>query len=165
MRWFLVDRFLELVKGSHARAVKNVTLGEDHIHDYFPGYPMMPPSLLVESMAQTGGILAGCTTDFKEKIILAKVVKATFPRPALPGDQVLIEAVLEDARAEGSRVSARATVNGETVAEGVLMFVNLDSFLGEEERSRENFVFTEAFLSVLRAQGVTVPDEPDREKR
>ena len=54
MRWFWIDRFVEFVPGSHAKAVKNVTLAEEHLHDHFPGFPVMPGSLMLEGMAQTG---------------------------------------------------------------------------------------------------------------
>ena len=59
MRWIWIDRFVEFVDGSHAKAIKNVSLSEDHLHDHFPGFPVMPQSLMLEGMAQTGGILLG----------------------------------------------------------------------------------------------------------
>ena len=57
MRWFWIDRFIEFESGSYAKSVKNVTLAEEHLHDHFPGFPVMPGSLMIEGLAQTGGIL------------------------------------------------------------------------------------------------------------
>ena len=78
MRWVWIDRFEEFDSGRRAVAVKNVSLAEDHLHDHFPGYPVMPASLMIEGMAQTAGILVGEARQFAEKVILAKVKRATF---------------------------------------------------------------------------------------
>ena len=59
MRWYWIDRFIEFESGKRAKAVKNVSLAEEHLHDHFPGFPVMPGSLMIEGMAQTGGILLG----------------------------------------------------------------------------------------------------------
>ena len=59
MRWIWIDKFLEFRSGQFARAIKNLTLAEEHLHDHFPGYPVMPASLIIEGLAQTGGILVG----------------------------------------------------------------------------------------------------------
>ena len=78
MRWYWIDRFVEFESGVCAKAVKNVTLAEEHLHDHYPGFPVMPGSLMVEGMAQTGGILLGEKFDFEHIVILAKVPKVTF---------------------------------------------------------------------------------------
>ena len=67
MRWIWLDRFAEFVPGQRAVGVKNVTLAEDHLHDHFPGFPIMPASLMIEGMAQTAGILVGQARDFAER--------------------------------------------------------------------------------------------------
>ncbi|MBN2446726.1 MAG: beta-hydroxyacyl-ACP dehydratase, partial [Phycisphaerae bacterium] len=59
MRWIWIDRFEVFESGRRAVAVKNVTLAEDHLHDHFPGFPIMPASIMIEGMAQTAGILVG----------------------------------------------------------------------------------------------------------
>jgi len=59
MRWIWIDRFLTFESGKSARAVKNLSLAEDHFREHFPGYPVMPASLMLEGLAQTGGILVG----------------------------------------------------------------------------------------------------------
>jgi len=86
MRWIWIDRFLEFESGVQAKAIKNITFAEDHLHDHFPGFPVMPASLMVEGMAQTGGILLGEMNDFRHIVILAKVPKVRFHSWACPGD-------------------------------------------------------------------------------
>ena len=85
MRWIWIDRFIEFESGRRARAIKNVSLAEDHLHDHFVGYPVMPNSLITEGLAQTGGLLVGEVNKFEEKVILAKIPKATYHFPAVPG--------------------------------------------------------------------------------
>ncbi len=65
MRWIWIDTFVEFVSGQRASAVKNVTLAEEYFQDHFPGDPVMPPSLMIEGMAQTAGILVGEARGFK----------------------------------------------------------------------------------------------------
>src|ERR687898_46307 len=77
MRWFWIDRFIEFESGKTAKAIKNVTLAEEHLHDHYPGFPVMPGSLMLEGMAQTGGILLGEANDFRHIVILAKIPKVT----------------------------------------------------------------------------------------
>ena len=66
MRWIWIDRFLEFRRGKSARAIKNLSLAEDIFADHFPGYPIMPGSLILEGLAQTGGILVGDVNDFRD---------------------------------------------------------------------------------------------------
>src|SRR5919106_1373096 len=83
MRWIWIDRFLEFTSGKSARALKNLSLAEDYFAEHFPGYPVMPAALILEGLAQTGGILVGEANDFKEKVVLAKIVSARFAREAI----------------------------------------------------------------------------------
>jgi 3-hydroxyacyl-[acyl-carrier-protein] dehydratase len=80
VRWTWIDRFLEFESGKSAKAVKNLSLAEDHFADHFPGFPVMPAALLLEGLAQTGGILVGEANDFREKVVLAKISAARFHR-------------------------------------------------------------------------------------
>jgi 3-hydroxyacyl-[acyl-carrier-protein] dehydratase len=150
MRWIFIDRFLVLEKGRYAKAVKNVSMGEEHLHDHFPSFPVMPNSLIIEALAQTGGMLAGHASGFKEKVILAKIEAAEFFRMVTPGDQMILEAELLENREEGSRVIGKASVNGDPVARVTLMFVNLNSHQTERALG-DNFVFTKEFLALLGA--------------
>src|SRR5438132_13724420 len=94
MRWIWIDRFLEFQPGKSARAVKNLSLAEDHFADHFPGYPVMPASLILEGLAQAGGILVGQANNFQEKVVLAKIPSARFRRDALAGEVLIYEVEL-----------------------------------------------------------------------
>src|SRR5947208_9198271 len=85
MRWLWIDRFLEFRRGQSARALKNLSLAEDIFTDHFPGHPVMPAALILEGLAQTGGILVGDANDFQEKVVLAKILSAHFECDALAG--------------------------------------------------------------------------------
>ena len=152
MRWFWIDRVTHLEKGRIARAVKNVSLAEEHLHDHFPLYPVMPQALIIEGMAQTGGILAGSVSDFRENIILAKVSHAKFHRLVRPGDQMVFESHLVDSGPSGYRAETRVTVEGVLVAESSTMFAALPVGLTGADGSdaSEGFVFKENLLALLR---------------
>src|SRR3989442_8240520 len=94
MRWIWIDRFLSFESGKSARAVKNLSLAEDVFADHFPGYPVMPAALILEGLAQTGGILVGEANDFREKVVLAKINWARFQREAVAGQQLVYDAEL-----------------------------------------------------------------------
>ena len=150
MRWIWIDRFLEFESGRRARAVKNITLAEDHLHDHFPGYPMMPPSLIIEGLAQTAGLLVGETSSFEEKVILAKIQRVTFHGPALPGDTLIYTAVIDNMASSGAKVSVTSHIDERLQAEAELMF----AYLADGERARtlfepKNFVFTMKLLGVF----------------
>ena len=150
MRWIWIDRFVEFESGVTATAVKNVTFAEEHLHDHFPGFPVMPASLMVEGMAQTGGILLGEKNNFEHIVILAKVPKVTFHGWVAPGDTILYKAKLLDERDEGGSVECIATVGERTVAEAEIVFVHLnqnDPELGGIDQ--KNFVFSMNLLSVM----------------
>src|SRR5262245_24369493 len=104
MRWLWIDHFVEFKSRRSARAGKNLSWAEDHFRDHFPGWPVMPASLILEGLAQTGGILAGEAHDFREKIVLAKINKARFHREALAGEQLTYDVELLDLRPEGASI-------------------------------------------------------------
>lgn len=150
MRWIWIDRFLEFRSGKSAKAIKNVSLAEEHLHDHFPGFPVMPASLMIEGLAQTGGLLVGETSGFEEKVILAKISRATFHGCVQPGERIVYETVIEDVRPEGAVVRGTAHVEDRLVAEAEIVYAHLD------ERSRaktlfepKNFVFTMRLLGVF----------------
>jgi 3-hydroxyacyl-[acyl-carrier-protein] dehydratase len=148
MRWFHVDRFEALEKDSYARAVKCVSMGEEHLHDHFPGYPIVPSALNIETMAQTAGVLAGYTYDFKKNVILAKVEKAVFGRMMRPGDKMIVEAWIDEIKPEGCWTHAKITVDGEETASAGIIFVHLEDALPD------SFVFTDNFMDLLEVSGV-----------
>ena len=151
MRWIWIDKFVEFESGRRAVAIKNVTLAEEHLHDHVPGYPVHPPTLMLEGMAQTGGVLVGEAFDFKEKVVLAKVTRATFYCRVVPGDQIRLEAtVMGEVRPEGASIVGRITRNGDLVADIQLMYAHLDQSRVPLELTDENFVFNEDFIRMLR---------------
>ncbi|MCA9059498.1 MAG: beta-hydroxyacyl-ACP dehydratase [Planctomycetaceae bacterium] len=150
MRWYWIDRFIEFESGVRAKSVKNVSLAEEHLHDHFPGFPVMPGSLMIEGMAQTGGILLGEKFQFEYNVILAKVPKVTFHSWACPGDQLIYSAELQEARAEGGSVIVTATVGERLVAEADIVFVHLSSDdPGLSRIDQKNFVFRMNLLDIL----------------
>jgi 3-hydroxyacyl-[acyl-carrier-protein] dehydratase len=141
MRWIWVDRFLEFHSGKSARAVKNLSLAEDYFADHFPGHPVMPATLILEGLAQTGGILVGEANDFREKVVLAKIPWARFGREVLAGEQLIYEADLLHLRPEGAAVQGRAKVGEELVAETEIFFAHLDKARSQQIFGEHNFVF------------------------
>ncbi|MCD4831853.1 MAG: beta-hydroxyacyl-ACP dehydratase [Anaerohalosphaeraceae bacterium] len=158
MRWIWIDKFTEFNSGKNAVAIKNITMAEEHIHDHFPGFPIMPECLMIEAMAQTAGILVGQARDYKEKVILAKINKAVFFRYAKPGDTLEIHAKINSIADEAASTKGKIVCDGKTVAEIDLMFSHIDQNLAGAEFPEENFVFTELFSVVLRNSGVPGPN-------
>jgi len=150
MRWIWIDKFVEFESGRRAVAVKNVTLAEEHLHDHFPGFPVMPECLMIEAMAQTAGILVGEAKNFQEKVILAKISKAVFFDCVVPGDSLRLEAQIEMISPEAASTSGRITRSDQLIAEIELMFSHIDQNLAGKKFPEENFVFTGTFTSLLR---------------
>jgi len=140
MRWFWVDRFIEFNHGVSAKAIKNVSLAEEHLHDHYPGFPVMPGSLMIEGMAQTGGILVGQTHGFKHLVILAKIPKMTFHSWAMPGDQLTYTATLAEVREEGGMVNVNAKCGERLVAEGEIWFAHVDPAVAGAATDQKNVV-------------------------
>ena len=150
MRWIWIDKFIEFESGRRAVAVKNVSLAEEHVHDHFPGYPIHPPTLMIEGLAQAGGVLVGEVFGFKEKVILAKVTRATFHAHVVPGDQIRLEVeAVGEVRPEGASIAGKITRNGQPVAEIEMIFAHLDQSRAPVETGEANFVFNEDFIRLL----------------
>lgn len=149
MRWIWIDKFIAFESGKRAVAVKNISLAEEHLHDHFPGYPIMPASLMIEAMAQTSGILVGEARDFKEKVILAKVTKATFHDLGRPGDQLILEAVVENLAEEAATIAGTIRCGDRLIGEVNLMFSHIDKNMAGLEFPDENFVFNDQFMNLL----------------
>jgi 3-hydroxyacyl-[acyl-carrier-protein] dehydratase len=126
--FLLVDRIIENRPGEKAVGIKNVTINEPFFQGHFPGRPIMPGVLIVEAMAQVGGIVLLQMADLKDKLSLfAGIDKVRFRRPVVPGDQLVmtVELVCIKQRRFG-KMQARAEVNGQLVSEGELMFSLVD---------------------------------------
>jgi len=149
MRWIWLDRFVEFSSGKFARATRNLSVAEDLFADHFPGYPIMPAALMLEGLAQTGGILVGEANSFQEKVILAKIPRAHFTREVLAGEQVTYEVELLHLRPEGASVLGRVFA-GEPesglpptqVGEAEIFFAHLDKSRSQQIFGDKNFVFT-----------------------
>ena len=141
MRWIWIDRFTDFESGKFARAVKNLSMAEDYFAQHFPGYPVMPAALVLEGLAQTGGILVGEANGFQEKVILAKVPRAVFHRELLAGEQLVYEAEVLHMRPEGAAVAGRVLVGGELTAEVEIFFAHLDQNRSQAIFGEHNFVF------------------------
>jgi len=126
MRWFWVDRFTEFVSGSHARGTKNVSLDEEVVDEYCPGYPVLPPTLIIEGIAQLGGILIAEHFAFEKRVVLAKVNKAVFHQPARTGDQLQYEVKIDAVQANGATITSQSWVGETLQAEIDLMFAFLE---------------------------------------
>ena len=165
MRWIWIDTFVAFDSGRRASAIKNVTLAEDYLHDHFPGYPVFPPTLMIEGMAQTAGILTGEARDFANNVILAKIRLAEFSDYARPGDQLRYDAVLDSIDERAAVTSGTVYKNGSQIGRVDLIFSQMrpgDDALGLPDH---NFVFTDQFMSLLAgcrsqtADGSVQPDE------
>jgi 3-hydroxyacyl-[acyl-carrier-protein] dehydratase len=149
MRWIWIDKFTEFTSHKSASAVKCASLAEDHMHDLYPDYPIVPHSLIVEGMAQTAGMLVGEARKFEEKVVLAKIGKATFHRLVRPGETIEFHAKIEQLNDQGASTAGTVTIGDELVAEIELMFSHIDNNMAGMKFPEHNFVFTEAFVDIL----------------
>ncbi len=149
MRWIWIDRFLEFQPRQSALAVKNTSLAEDHFAQHFPGYPVMPASLMLEGLAQTGGILVGHAFAFQEKVVLAKIPKAQFHRDVLAGETLHYQVQVIDLRPEGASIKGTITSDNELVAEAEIMFIHLDRSMAGRLFGDNNFVFSGELKKIL----------------
>lgn len=132
MRWYWIDRFEKFVVGEEAVTIKNITFAEEPLDDYLPDYPHYPHSLMIEGMAQTGGLLLAQLEGFQQKIVLAKVSKAHFDEIARPGDQLRFTAKLVNRQPDGAIVEGTIEFNDVLKVEMTLAFAILDDSFGKE---------------------------------
>ena len=126
MRWLWIDRFEEFVSGSHASGIKNVSLDEEVVDEYCPGYPYLSPTLTIEGMAQMGGILVSEYHQFEKQCVLAKVNKATFHKIARTGDQLRYRVKVDSVHDTGATITSTSHIGDELHAEIDLMFAFLE---------------------------------------
>jgi len=122
--FLLIDRVIEVVAGDKIRALKNVTINEPFFQGHFPGKPIMPGVLIIEAMAQVGGILAYETGSAEQRnrlIYFMAMDKVRFRRPVVPGDQIIFEAKMLNFRSKAAKMSGTANVDDRLAAEAVLM--------------------------------------------
>ncbi|RVU39328.1 3-hydroxyacyl-ACP dehydratase FabZ [Hwanghaeella grinnelliae] len=120
--FLMVDRVVNFVPYEGAIGIKNVSINEPHFQGHFPERPIMPGVLIVESMAQTAGVVvvSSLGTDAEGKLVyFMSVEEAKFRRPVEPGDQLQIHVTRKQNRGPVWKFEGRATVDGTLVAEAV----------------------------------------------
>ena len=122
--FLLVDRIVELEADKRIVGLKNVTINEPFFQGHFPGAPVMPGVLIIESMAQVGGVMIYRDLPDKDKklIYFTGIESAKFRRPVVPGDQLRIEMELLNRRNNFGKMQGRATVDGKLASEAIVLF-------------------------------------------
>ncbi len=151
MRWIWIDSFVEFVPRVRASAEKCVTLAEEAMQDQGFGPPVFPPTLMIEGMAQTAGILVGESRGFSENVILAKIRRASFEGYAGPGDRLRYDAVVDSLDDQAAMTSGIVLRNGEPIGRVDLMFSHVNQAARVLDLPDHNFVFTEQFMSLYRS--------------
>ena len=125
MRYVLLDR-ISALDATRAVAVKCVSLSDDVFADHFPGHPVMPGALIVESLAQLGGVLVEEAMRSRGRhdlhALLTTIEKAKFRRMVKPGDRLELACDVQAATEDGGRIAGTATVDGEIACEAQLTF-------------------------------------------
>ena len=126
--FLMVDAIVEMERLKRIVGIKNVTMNEYYFQGHFPGKPVMPGVLIVEAMAQTGGLLLLLDVpDRANKLLFFVAIDgARFRRPVVPGDQLRIECNVLNWRGDFCKLEGKATVNGELAAEGTVMCKMID---------------------------------------
>jgi beta-hydroxyacyl-ACP dehydratase FabZ len=119
----LVDRVVDFVEGKSVRGIKNVTFNEPFFQGHYPGLPIMPGVLILESMAQTGAVLLLSSDDFEGTVpLIGSFDKVKFRRQVIPGDQLIIDVDLVWMRGGVGKIKAKGTVDGDLAAEMEMTF-------------------------------------------
>ena len=126
--FLLVDRVVEYEEKCSIVGIKNVTINEPFFQGHFPGVPIMPGVLIIESMAQVGGVLVFKTLPDRHKklVFFAGIQSARFRKPVVPGDQLRLEMFLTRARTSLGKLKGTAFVEDQRVAEAEIMFSLVD---------------------------------------
>lgn len=122
--FILIDRILDIVPGERITGLKNVTINEPFFQGHFPGMPIMPGVLIVEAMAQAGGVLIAETVDLQSMgglIYFMSIDKVRFRKPVEPGDQLIFDLEILKIRSNAAKMAGQARVDGALVAEGEFM--------------------------------------------
>lgn len=126
--FLLIDRILEIEEGKRIVALKNVTMNEPFFQGHFPGIPIMPGVLIIEAMAQAGGVLVfKALPNRHEKLVyFMGIENARFRRPVRPGDQLRLEMEVIRIKSRVGRLRGQALVDGAVAAEAEVMFSLVD---------------------------------------
>ncbi len=172
MRWFWIDRVVTHEPGKRLVALKNISLAEEHLHDHFaarperngrpalPAQPLMPASLILEGVAQTGGILVGAANQFREKVVLAKIASAELRGDVGPGQTLRYDVSIERLDPTGAGTIGLIdlldpmTGTATRLGEVEMMYSHLDQNRAGRSFPAENFVFGENFRVILAQLGI-----------
>jgi 3-hydroxyacyl-[acyl-carrier-protein] dehydratase len=121
--FLLIDRVIERERMKRIVAIKNVTINEPFFTGHFPGYPIMPGVLVVEAMAQAGGLLLLPEVPDRDNklMVFTGIERAKFRKPVSPGDQLRIEVVVMNWRVSAARLEGKAFVDGKLAGEAVIL--------------------------------------------
>lgn len=134
----LVDRILEIEPGKRALGLKNVTINEDFFNGHFPAQAIMPGVLIIEAMAQVGGVLMLSVPEYRNAIpVIARIDNVRFRRPVVPGDALITEVLVSYFRNRVGKVTLEGRVEGEIVAEAEMHFMLLDPRPAETDLQEE----------------------------
>lgn len=126
--FLLVDKILKVENSRKAVGIKNVTFNEPFFSGHFPGSPIMPGVLIVEAMAQVGGVVVLSIPEWKGKLpYLTGIDKIRFRKPVIPGDQLVMEVGIINMKGNIGKVSAEARVDGQLVAAGEFLFAIVEA--------------------------------------
>jgi 3-hydroxyacyl-[acyl-carrier-protein] dehydratase/UDP-3-O-[3-hydroxymyristoyl] N-acetylglucosamine deacetylase/3-hydroxyacyl-[acyl-carrier-protein] dehydratase len=132
--FLMVDRVIQLEPGKSIVAIKNVSCNESFFQGHFPDVKIMPGVLIIEALAQAGGILLyhSFPEPQKKLVVLSKIDKLKFRKAVVPGDQLRLEAEITKVRTKFATIKGRAVVDGEVVAEGEISAAVIDLVDGHE---------------------------------
>lgn len=156
MRWLWIDRILSLEPGVRLTACKAVSLSEPHLHEHFPALaaegalPVVPAPLIIEGMAQAGGLLVGHARGFKDDVVLAKVRKAELAFDVLPGATLHFEAILTAIDDAGASVRGLVRVH-DPAWQGPQDLGTIELMFAHIETRRDSILAAEAFRTLISA--------------
>ena len=149
MRWIWIDKFLEFRSGQFARAIKNLTLAEEHLHDHFPGYPVMPASLIIEGLAQTGGHPRRRGRRVRREGRPGQDPPRRVLRRGLCRRPAYLRSDAHRPAERGGGRRGQGVPEGELLADVEIVFAHLDNSRANQIFGPKNFVFTQQLLGVL----------------
>ena len=160
MRWIWIDRIMALTPGERIETIKRISAAEDHLSLVADGPPIMPATLIIEGMAQTAGLLVGHASQFREKVVLAKISRAQLDADACAGDTLWYSASIVNRDDKGAATAGTVDLErpGEprrTIGQIDLIFSHLDASGAGLDLPEHNFVFGELFQTLLRTSGIT----------
>jgi len=156
VRWLWIDRILTIEPGRRLVACKTVSLSEPHLHQHFPAtdselaMPVMPAPLIIEGMAQAGGLLAGHARGFKDDVVLAKLRKAELSFEVQPGATIEYEAVLVAIDDAGASIDGLVRVDDPAWGEPRELG-SIDLMFAHVPAERDSLLIAEAFRTLVAA--------------